>query len=222
MKNVRKKIDNRWIIFLLLLIITICGISYSRVRKKTILNFGTEKEFIEPQLTLSALDTITVEIEGEVKYPGIYTISEGYTLEDVIEKAGGLTEYADADNISLDWNVFDGQRIVIPKKEESFIIGYSNSFLEQKQQQKQEKEQQEMLEDLEEDISDDTIRLYVNINTADVEELSLLPGIGEKIAENIILYRTENGFFQSIEEIKNVPKIGNSIFEKIKNYITIQ
>ena len=49
-----------------------------------------------------------------------------------------------------------------------------------------------------------------------------LPGIGEKLAENIISYRIEHGFYQSIEEIKNVPKIGDSIFEKIKDYITIQ
>lgn len=219
MKNVRKEIDNRWFLFLLLLIITICGISYSRIRKKTILSFGLEKELMESQsqLDFNVLDTITVEIEGEVKYPGIYTISEGYTLEDVIKKAGGLTEYADV--ISLDWNVFDGQRIVIPKRGESFVIGYSPSFLEQKQQQNQKEEIEQATE---ENISEDTKRLYININTADIEELSLLPGIGQKIAENIISYRTNNGSFQTIEEIKNVPKIGNSIFEKIKDYITIQ
>ena len=206
MNKIKKKIDNRLLIFLLLFIITICGISYSKMRKKTLLTFGTEKEFISPQYSLNVLDSITVEIEGEIKYPGIYNITEGYTLKDVVEKAGGLTEYANV--VSLDWNVFDGQKIVIPKKEENFIIEYSSLFLEQKQ--KQENEQQ------------DTKRLYININTADVEELDLLPGIGEKLAESIISYRTENGFFQTIEDIKNVPKIGDSIFEKIKDYITIQ
>ena len=65
-------------------------------------------------------------------------------------------------------------------------------------------------------------KLYININTANAEELALLPGIGEKLSENIISYRTKHGSFQTIEEIKNVPKIGNSIFEKIKNYITTQ
>ncbi len=212
MNKIKKKIDNRLLIFLLLFIITICGISYSKMRKKTLLTFGTEKEFISPQYSLNVLDSITVEIEGEIKYPSIYNITEGYTLKDVVEKAGGLTEYANV--VSLDWNVFDGQKIVIPKKEENFIIEYSSLFLEQKQ--KQENEQQY------EEISEDTKRLYININTADVEELDLLPGIGEKLAESIISYRTENGFFQTIEDIKNVPKIGDSIFEKIKDYITIQ
>ena len=217
MNKIKKEIDNRWIIFLLLFIITICGVSYSKIREKNLLNFGTEKEFISSQSSLNVLDSITVEIEGEIKYPGIYNITKGYTLKDVIQKAGGVTEYANV--ISLDWNVFDGEKIIIPKEDENLIIEYSPLFLEQKEKQKKEQEQKEITETI---MSEDTKRLYVNINTANVEELTLLPGIGEKLAENIILYRTENGSFQTIEEIKNVPKIGNSIFEKIKDYITIQ
>ena len=160
---------------------------------------------------------ILTNLEGEVKYPGMYTIYVGYTLKDVVEKAGGLTELAVA--VSLDWNVFDGQKIVIPKKQETVIIEYSPLFLEQKEEQKTEKEVENVEETQE---IEDTTRLLVNINTAGAEELVLLPGIGEKIAENIISYRTEHGSFQTIEEIKNVSKIGNSIFEKIKNYITTQ
>lgn len=217
MNKIKKEIDNRWIIFLLLFIITICGVSYSKIREKNLLNFGTEKEFISSQSSLNVLDSITVEIEGEIKYPGIYNITKGYTLKDVIQKAGGVTEYANV--ISLDWNVFDGEKIIIPKEDENLIIEYSPLFLEQKEKQKKEQEQKEITETI---MSEDTKRLYVNINTANVEELTLLPGIGEKLAENIILYRTKNGSFQTIEEIKNVPKIGNSIFEKIKDYITIQ
>ncbi len=62
----------------------------------------------------------------------------------------------------------------------------------------------------------------VNINKADVEELSLLPGIGEKTAERIIEYRNRYGSFRKIEEIMNVPRIGSKTFEKIKEYITIK
>lgn len=63
--------------------------------------------------------------------------------------------------------------------------------------------------------------LLVNINTASKEELMLIPGIGEVIAENIIIYRQKN-VFKNIEEIKNVSGIGDAIYEKIKNYITIR
>ena len=216
MKKKKKEIDNRWGIFLLLFIITICGISYSKIRKKTILQIGTEKqEFLQQQASLQELDAITIEIDGAVKYPGIYTLTEGYTLKDVIEQAGGLTPQADTEAISLDWNVFDGQKVIVPQTQETIKIEYSTFFLEQNKEPEQQ-ENQAVPED------DDAVSLSVNINTADVQELDLLPGIGEKLAENIIAYRIENGSFQTIEEIKNVPKIGDSIFEKIKNYITTQ
>lgn len=61
----------------------------------------------------------------------------------------------------------------------------------------------------------------ININTASKEELMLLDGVGESIADNIITYRNEFGPFSSIEDIMNVPNIKTGIYEKIKNYITI-
>ena len=61
----------------------------------------------------------------------------------------------------------------------------------------------------------------ININTASQSELTKLPGIGDSKALKIINYRTEVGLFKTIEELKNVKGIGNSIFEKIKSYITV-
>lgn len=61
----------------------------------------------------------------------------------------------------------------------------------------------------------------LNINTAPSEELTLLPGIGKIIADRIVAYRLENGGFTSVEELKNVKGIGNSIFTRIEQYITI-
>ncbi len=62
----------------------------------------------------------------------------------------------------------------------------------------------------------------ININTADVEALSTLGGIGEKKAEAIIEYRKENGPFSKIEDLKNVKGIGDKVFEKIKDQITVE
>lgn len=64
--------------------------------------------------------------------------------------------------------------------------------------------------------------LIININTADAEELKKLNGIGNVKAEAIIDYRQNNGFFNSVEEIKSVKGIGEATYLKIKNYITIE
>ncbi len=61
----------------------------------------------------------------------------------------------------------------------------------------------------------------VNINTADIDEIAELPNIGESIAERIIAYRNENGGFKSVDEIKNVSGIGDKTYEEIKNSISI-
>jgi competence protein ComEA len=61
----------------------------------------------------------------------------------------------------------------------------------------------------------------ININTATVEELATLPGVGNTIAKNIVEYREKNGSFKTIEELKNVKGIGDKKFEAIKDSITV-
>lgn len=62
----------------------------------------------------------------------------------------------------------------------------------------------------------------VNINEADIEQLSTLPGIGEKTAKEIIIYRDENGYFKTIEDIKEVKGIGKQDFENLCPLITVE
>ena len=64
-------------------------------------------------------------------------------------------------------------------------------------------------------------KVRISINSGSINDLCLLPGIGEKIAHRIIDYRNENGFFQKIEDIKNVSGIGEAKFQKIKEYICL-
>lgn len=63
------------------------------------------------------------------------------------------------------------------------------------------------------------VHIPININTADKTVLCLLDGIGEKTAEEIIIYREDHGAFESKEDIMNVKGIGEKTFDKIKNYI---
>lgn len=62
----------------------------------------------------------------------------------------------------------------------------------------------------------------ININTADVQQLTLLPGIGETMAKRIIDYRTENGGFSTIEDLMKVSGIGEKKFEQMKPYIKVE
>jgi len=73
-----------------------------------------------------------------------------------------------------------------------------------------------------EEITAEAQAVMVNINTASVEQLSSLKGIGEKTAQAIVEYRKTNGLFKSIEDIKNVKGIGEKKFEEIKGLITIK
>ena len=68
---------------------------------------------------------------------------------------------------------------------------------------------------------DNTTNSLISINDASIEQLTTLPGIGKSKANDIIEYRNQNGKFQTIDDIKKVKGIGESVFEKIKDSITI-
>ena len=139
---------------------------------------------------------IVVDIKGEIKNPNIYWLEEGCIIEDLINVAGGITEEGDISKINRAQKLNDHEVVIIPnindkESEIENIIPSSND------------------------------KNKVNINTASINELDTLSGIGPSKAEAIIKYREENGTFKSIEEIKNVTGIGEALFEKFKENITI-
>lgn len=154
----------------------------------------------------SAASIIYVDIGGEVNVPGVYEVSEGTRLFQVIEKAGGLTEDADIDVINRAEAVYDGQKILIASYEESEKRSKSQALTEPSEQS---------------GVSSAADEVRVNINTADSVTLQTIPGIGPSKAERIIEYRNTQGRFQSIDDIKNISGIGDKTFESIKKYITV-
>ena len=148
---------------------------------------------------------IVVHIAGEVKIPGIIRIKEGSRIIDVIEKAGGYTDQADTEKVNLAYEVKDEQKIVIPninqKDDKSKIIDDDKTYIKDNGNSSSSK---------------------VNINTATQSEFESLTGIGPSMASKILDYREKNGKFKSIEELKNVPGIGSSKFESIKDEICIK
>ena len=145
---------------------------------------------------------VVVYVCGEVNDPGVYHLPNKSRVCDAIESAGGMTDDAGRDFWNLASEVYDGQMIYVPTKEE----------VESGSVPKPDTENAGVS-------SGDSSK--ININTASKEELMTLAGIGENKADNIIKYRQENGCFSAVEDLTNVSGIGESIFNKIKDSITV-
>lgn len=143
-------------------------------------------------------DRIGVYISGEVKNTGVYYLKKDSRITDLINICGGLTEEADVSKINPAQKLNDSDKIIIPKKEENLNT--------------------ESIEDTNE--SDINVQEKININTATKDELTSLNGIGEATANKIINYRNKNKF-REIEDIMNVPGIGEAKFSNIKDYICV-
>ncbi len=143
---------------------------------------------------------------GAVLNPGVYEMDEPARICQLVELAGGLTADADEQSVNLARFVEDGEMVWIPTKEES-AAGVTAA--------------QETVTDASVSDSSGEDSGKVNINTADVSELTTLNGIGDTKAEAIIAWREEHGDFGSVEEIMQVNGIAEGTYEKIKDYITV-
>ncbi len=159
----------------------------------------------------TSIKKITVDIKGMINNPGVYEVDSDSRVNDVIALAGGLKEGADTSNINLAKIVSDEMTIIVYSTEE---------VLEKFKQEVCICNCPYIANDacIGEDSDDNNL---ININTASIEELTTLTGIGDVKAEAIIKYRNEVGKFKTKEEILNVDGIGESLFEKIKDDITI-
>jgi len=190
-----------------------------------------------------------VDIKGSVKNPGVYEVNKTNIINDVIKLAGGFTKTAYTKNINLSKKVSNELVIYVYSNSEykklteentneketityecvcpeyeitdcinngSSEIITDNDELENNSTNVDSKDNQN-----EEEVKDTSNEIkLININTASIEELMTLSGIGEAKAKSIIEYRNKTKFY-SIEDIKNVSGIGDSAFEKIKDSITV-
>lgn len=140
---------------------------------------------------------IYVDISGCITNPGVYEMDQETRINDLVEKAGGLCKEADIESINLSQRLEDEMKIHVYK------IGENSSKLDENTSK-----------------SAKSPTNKVNINKADLSELTTLPGIGKSRAEEIISYRNTNKF-KSIEDIKNISGIGEKTFEKLKDKISI-
>ena len=184
------------------------------------------------------LKTYSIDIKGAVKHPGVYKVVNGSNVYDVIELAGGLNKNATTDNINLSKKVSDEMVIYIYTKSE---YNKNNNTINKSPVEQQDCKENINTADISSCVSNSSSIItndsnnptndnisesnetnsLININTATKDELMSINGIGESKALCIISYRNEVGSFKSIEEVMNVSGIGNALFEKIKNLITV-
>ncbi len=146
-----------------------------------------------------------VYVCGAVRSPGVVRLPDGARVTDALEVAGGPTANAELAAVNLAAPVTDGQQIVVPERGAVAAAPASGGAS-----------------------SSSTAggagtapAALININTASAEELDALDGVGPSTAQKIIDYRTANGGFKTIDEIKEVPGIGDAKFAAMQDSITV-
>ena len=144
--------------------------------------------------------TILVHVDGAVAAPGVYGLEEGSRVNDAVVAAGGLAEGADTSGINLAAPVVDGSKVHIPSQGEA---------------------QAQAAAAAESGGAAGAASGLVNINTATVEELQALSGVGASTAAAIVEDREANGPFTSPEDLMRVSGIGEKKFAKLKSHVCV-
>ena len=161
---------------------------------------------------------IVINVVGEVNNPGVVTLDEGARIIDAINAAGGKTDKADVSEINLAYILEDGIRLYIPSFSEVKEKKLENSTNSKDTISSDTGVSNIVMEEVAIEKNNTNEVKKVNINKASKEELKQLSGVGDSIAQAIIDYRQENGKFNTIQDIKKVPGIGESKFNNIEKY----
>ena len=198
---------SKLIVFIIIIVVSIGGLALKGyfndqvyVLNEENIEDDKQKEIKEETDEKIVEKEITIYISGEVKEPGVVTLKNDKRLADAVKLVGGVTEDADLNNVNLAVKLEDEMHYIIPKKGESISNSQNNVIPNNNTNNQNGK---------------------ININTATIQELDQIPGVGEATANKILTYRDEVGKFKSIEEIKNVSGIGEKKYENMKEFICI-
>ena len=145
--------------------------------------------------------TIVVDVAGWVRRPGVYDFRQGDRVIDAIRMAGGGRPGADLTSINLAAPLTDGQQIVVPKKSK---LGVSASGVGGGGAAP----------------GSGGAEPLINLNTATLDQLESLPGIGPALGQRILDYRQEHGPFRSVDDLDQVPGIGPTRVENLRDLVT--
>lgn len=188
------------VLFVLFLLgVSGCGQQTKEAEKEEITQVDLEetKEKLPEEKADEQKEVIFVYVCGQVAAPGVYKLSPDARIYEAVEAAGGILPEGSAESLNLAQTAEDGQKVYVPSREEAA----ANPAMSEP--------------------ASGTGSGKVNLNTAGLEELMTLTGIGQTRAEAIIAYREEQGSFGSPEEIMEVDGIKEGIYEKLKDEITV-
>lgn len=241
MEKIKNYVSERKLelLIIVLLLGTICFLVWNSYFKKdkvllenndvNLISDNLEK--VEDSSNVSEKKYILVDVKGEVKKPGVYKLKENSRVIDAINVSGGLTKKAYTKYINLSRILKDENVIIVNSTSEIKKVSSGNNITEVKINNDSKNsasisESELITNDNVKSEEDNTVNSLennqkVNINTATKEGLMKLSNIGESKAEKIIDYRTANGNFTSIEDIKKVSGIGDKLYDSIKENITV-
>jgi competence protein ComEA len=138
--------------------------------------------------------TISVHVSGWVVGPGVVEIPEGSIVADAVAAAGGARSGALLDAINLAAPVLAGEQVVVPGPDEDVLVGASSGGKDGG---------------------------HISLNRADATQLQDLPGVGPVLADRIVAYREANGPFQTVEDLLDVPGIGEAKLAAMRDLISV-
>jgi len=143
----------------------------------------------------AAAKLMVVDVAGDVRRPGLYKLPAGSRIDDAIAAAGGATGKAQIDAVNLAAPVADGEQVVVPGSGAGGAATVSSPA------------------------AGSSPSAPLDLNTATLEQLEALPGVGPVTAQKILDYRTQHGAFHSVAELEGVPGIGPSHMAQLKGLV---
>ncbi|HEU4962664.1 MAG TPA: ComEA family DNA-binding protein [Bacilli bacterium] len=143
---------------------------------------------------------VKVHVKGEVNNPGVYQLPADSRIVDAIEAAGGAKEQGDVNRLNLAAVVADGSEVIVPSVVEEQAASATVSGTQ----------------------TGIDIQTKINLNTATVEQLDTLSGIGSTRAKAIVEYRERQGRFLTVDDLLNVPGFGVKMVDKIRDQVTVR
>jgi competence protein ComEA len=143
--------------------------------------------------------TLLVHVVGAVRKPGLYRLRDGSRTADAIRRAGGAKPKAALELVNLASPIADGQQVVVPARGDPGPSTAAAGGV----------------------IGPAAAGQKIHLNSATLEQLDTLPGVGPVTAQKILAYRTEHGAFQAVEELDAVPGIGPARLEELKTLVDL-